>query len=458
MNSTSLLRSRSLLAAFLIGVSAFFTARLFVLIDQKAVNILFWDQWGFLTPLFEGKTGWWTLFSYQAGAHRMGVGFFLIQLLAKWTHWNTRADAFAILALIFLAMLLAFVLKKRIFGSFSPWDALIPAVFLTAAQYEIFIGTPDESAAAMPLLLLVLLCLAWTIDRLAVRLPLVLALNFGLIFTGYGFLIAPVTIAVFAVELYHAVRDHSRSAMVAAGIGITGSIASVLIYFHDYLFVPEAQCYGFSVVNLVKYPVFMGVVFSKFVGLDYTDQRWPTLILGGLLLAVMLVAFIYTGAKFWARRSPEKTACRVTVILFAYSLVFCASAAVGRVCLGMAAAQSSRYMTLIIPAFLGLYFSILTIGRLGSIPYGRLIALTGVAVIVLLGQLPYRGHDVWVIQFYSEDKASWKNCYLAYEDIPRCNQLTNYQINPFVDADLRSKLDYLKQNRLNLYLDYPPRP
>lgn len=341
-SSSSFLRSRSLLAAFLVGVSAFFAARLFVLIDQKAVNILFWDQWGFLTPLFEGKTGWWTLFSYQAGAHRMGVGFFLIQLLAEWTRWNTRADAFAILALIFAAMLLAIALKKRVFGSLSAWDALIPAIFLTVAQYEIFIGTPDESAAAMPLLLLMLLCLAWTMDRPAVRLPLVLTLNFLLIFTGYGFLIAPVTIAVFGVELYHTVRNRSRSAMAAAGIGMIGSIGSVLLYFRGYQFVPEAQCYGFSAANLVKYSLFMGVTFSKFVGLDYTDQRWPTLIFGALLLAVMLAAFLYQGTGFFSGRNPGKTNYRAAVILIAYSLVFCASAAVGRVCLGMAAAQSSR--------------------------------------------------------------------------------------------------------------------
>ncbi|HVN55181.1 MAG TPA: hypothetical protein VMT46_12685 [Anaerolineaceae bacterium] len=110
-------------------------------------------------------------------------------------------------------------------------------------------------------------------------------------------------------------------------------------------------------------------------------------------------------------------------------------------------------MTLIIPAFLGLYFTLLTVHWPGRDSLVRQAALAGLALIVLAGQLPYRGHDQWVIRFYSEDKARWKNCYLTFEDVPRCNQLTNYQINPIADTDLRWKLDYLKQNHLNLYLD-----
>jgi len=100
MGSTSFLRSRFTTAALLAGASVLLAGRLFALVSQKAVNILFWDQWGFLSPLFQGKTGW-ALFTTQAGSHRMGVGFFLIQLLAGLTHWNTRADSFAILALVF---------------------------------------------------------------------------------------------------------------------------------------------------------------------------------------------------------------------------------------------------------------------------------------------------------------------------------------------------------------------
>ncbi len=49
------------------------------------------------------------------------------------------------------------------------------------------------------------------------------------------------------------------------------------------------------------------------------------------------------------------------VILLGFSLTFSAATAVGRVCLGPEGARASRYLTLLIPAFLGIYFSILAI-------------------------------------------------------------------------------------------------
>jgi len=448
MGSTSFLRSRLATAALLIGTSFLFAVRLFLLVYQKSVNILFWDQWDFLTPLFQGQKGW-TLFITQIGSHRMGIGYFLIQLLAGWTHWNTRADSFAILALVVLAMLGALVLKKRVFGSLSAWDVLIPAIFLTVTQYEIFIGVPNESAGALPLFLLIVFCLAWTIDRMAVRLPIILIINFLMIFTGYGFLIAPVTIAIFGLELYKAIRGQSRAAAIAAGVGLLVSIGSILFYFRGFQFGQASQCYGFSASNLVKYPVFMGVTFAKFVGLDYSDQRWISIIFGCLILAMVVGALIYQGVKLLALNNAGNKVSLSIIILTSYGLIFSASAAVGRMCLGMTGASSSRYVTLIIPAFLGLYFFLLTIGR----PRTGRLALVILVLIALLGQLPFQGHDLWVIHFFSEDKASWKACYLTYEDVKRCNQLTDFQIYTEYNARLQTELDYLKQHHLNLYLD-----
>jgi hypothetical protein len=55
------------------------------------------------------------------------------------THWNTRAESLALGAVVFLAMVFAFFLKKRLFGkAISFPDVAIPLIFLTPAQYETF--------------------------------------------------------------------------------------------------------------------------------------------------------------------------------------------------------------------------------------------------------------------------------------------------------------------------------
>ena len=424
--------------------------RLFVLIDQKAVNILFWDQWDFLTPLFEGR-GPWELFNWQHGLHRMGVGYFLIQALAEWTGWNTRADSFAILALVILAGLAALVLKKRLFGSLSAWDLLIPLIFLTASQYEIFIGTPDESAGAFPLLLVVLLCLAWTIDPPAVRLPAVLVINLLTIFTGYGFIAAPITAALFAGQLFADVRVRPRSQAWISGVGLLGSLGSIAWFMNGYIFFPNTGCAGVRPSDLVRFPLFSGVMFARFIGLDFTILRWPTIILGMILLSIftgMLGFLIY---KVIVRRVSNGKTWRSIIFLAGFSLLFSLSAAVGRFCMGMASAQASRYMTLLIPAFLGLYFFLLAIPKPGL----RHLSVGVLAAAVLCAQLPYGSNDLRIIHFYSVEKENWKTCYLTYENIELCNQRTNFQIYPTNDARLQSRLDYLKQNRINLYLDDP---
>jgi hypothetical protein len=49
-------------------------------------------------------------------------------------------------------------------------------------------------------------------------------------------------------------------------------------------------------------------------------------------------------------------------------------------------------------------------------------------------------------------KRAWQGCYLKYEDINYCNQVTGYP--PHWDAEathLKEKLAYLKRNRFSLF-------
>jgi hypothetical protein len=448
MDHKQLLHSKTI-ALILIGAAfTILGIRLFILVNQYSVNLLFWDQWDFLTPLFQGKD-LWTLFNWQHAQHRMGIGYLLIRFLAEVTHWNSRADAFAILVLILIATLCTLVLKKRIFGSISIWDVLIVLICLTTAQYETLIGTNNESYTAFPLLLLILFCLAWTIERKLIRLPIIIIIFFTLIFTGQGFIAIPIPFILFGMDLFQSLKDHDRRGSLLAGIGLLGSIGPVLLYFKDYVFNPAVDCFGFVPINLIKYPIFMSVTFARFVGLDFTVNKWLSIICGLILVPTLLIVFLIQAKRVVTDRDPGKKVAASIVILVGYSLLYSASAAIGRLCLGIASAQASRYMTLLIPAFVGLYFFITTIQRSKV----RHVLLTILLMGVVLGQIPFNSHDQGIIRFYSSDKQNWKECFLKYEDYQFCNQETQYQIYPRDDARIIMRLDYLKQNQLNLFLD-----
>src|SRR5437870_4836586 len=76
--------------------------RLFHLIDQYAVNILFWDQWDFYDPLFRNAS-LWDMFNYRHGPHRQGLGYFLIKWVAGISRWDSRADIFSIAVVMCVA-------------------------------------------------------------------------------------------------------------------------------------------------------------------------------------------------------------------------------------------------------------------------------------------------------------------------------------------------------------------
>src|SRR5207302_75098 len=58
-------------------------------VDKYAVNVFFWDQWDFYIPVFHGQ-GWWEIFDYQYGNHRLGIGVLISSWLAPLGGWDAR--------------------------------------------------------------------------------------------------------------------------------------------------------------------------------------------------------------------------------------------------------------------------------------------------------------------------------------------------------------------------------
>ena len=66
-----------------------------------------------------------------------------------------------------------------------------------------------------------------------------------------------------------------------------------------------------------------------------------------------------------------------------------------------------------------------------------------------------RKSDIVTILWFTNGKNQWKTYYFQTEDIEKANALSGFKIYPDAKAtNLEKKLNFLKENRLNLYLDY----
>jgi hypothetical protein len=140
MNSIHTDRKKILVNVLATALCFFIVIRWFILINKYSINMLFLDQWDFLGGLFE-KRNLWELFIWQHGPHRQGVGFFLTKIVADFSNWNTRVECFMIGIVLCFAALTAIFLKRKITGTLSVFDVLIPLLYLSPLQFELFANT-----------------------------------------------------------------------------------------------------------------------------------------------------------------------------------------------------------------------------------------------------------------------------------------------------------------------------
>jgi hypothetical protein len=206
-------------------------------------------------------------------------------------------------------------------------------------------------------------------------------------------------------------------------------------------------------------------MFSRFL-LRSSNLLLITFVGAAFLLATLMVLAIHLSDL--ARNGP-RPAPLVGVALLSYTLLFSATTAVGRNCLGLPeAAQASRYVTLMIPAFLGLYFYLLSRQPANGADVARTISgsaragggsrttratfvLPVFVALLLAGAVMKKTRDLGL---FSEHRRAWADCYRETEDINGCNQFTHFKIFPNPESTgLKQKLDFLKERHLNLFAD-----
>jgi hypothetical protein len=421
-------------------VAAILAYRFYRVVTTYAVNLFFFDEWDIYDGLFHASP-WWHFFMHQHGPHRQGLGVTIVAWLLRGTNWDSRVQAYAIAAAIVLAMALAIRLKTIILGPLWFFDVIIPVIFLGLGQWEILLSGPGPSAQAFPLLLLVAYSLAWVQKKVWLRYTAIAVLNFLLIYTGYGIFVAVITLTLLLLDCYHRVKMR-RGNVIAPFLAWVASAASLASFFHGYVFNPAVDCYHFPYRNPAAYPWFMGLMFAKFLGIKH-GVVFPALV--GIAVVIVLAGVLVRNLWLVLQGGGAQDGGLVVVILTGYSLLYAGAAAIGRVCLGMEAAGSSRNLTLLIPGFLGIYFHLL-MSRRG---HHRTLLVTALLVAVLPGCIQ-RNHKE--IESFSAMKHAWKDCYRASENVQYCDSFSHLQLYPWPDTiHLQDKLNYLKRNRLNLY-------
>ncbi len=259
-----------------------------VVVCRHSVNLLFWVQWEFCEPLFAHASLWRT-FTWQHGPHREGIGLVFDRLVLDWTHWSDRAEGLLIVAVILAAASFAVWLRVKIFGKLDYADVVIPCLFLTLAPMDILIGVPNPSYSAFPELLIMLYCLAWMIRREPARYSSIVVLNFLLVYTGFGFFMGIVTLALLALDIGRTVRVSPRRATLPVAVLGLAAI-SLASFFYQYKWIPAVHCFVFPDPHPLNYPWFVSLMLTFFVGV----RRSLVLatVLGGLLTVVIVVLLL----------------------------------------------------------------------------------------------------------------------------------------------------------------------
>ncbi|MFT3781472.1 MAG: hypothetical protein QM790_05590 [Nibricoccus sp.] len=431
--------------AFLLGIAAVFCAlacRQHQFVNRYAVNMMFMDQWSIYRPLFEEQSGW-AGFTLQHGPHRQGVGFAVIELLAKAGAWDSRWDAFSVSWTLIAAAVVALVLFRK-FGARSLVAFLaVPLLYFNIRQWEQFAGASNISHGAMPMLLVTLYALVWLIEKRPLRWLLLAVLSFCAIFTGFALYVGVISLGLLALEsrtLFKGGQKRDAWLCVSALVFV---LCSWALFFQGYRFgAQETVPVGIpsKATNVAHFALVMLANAHGVSGVGIVATS-----VGFIITLAMLAMVVYHGFALM-KEGPARQPQRAVIFCFAaFVLLYCATAAWGRAPEGIQAARASRYVTLLIPAGLAV---VLQLSLLGDRWLYRLVQ-AGYVVFLAVFTLQLRPADLKQAEAFRTFREEWKRLYLASHDASGTDAALGEQIFP--GGGIGPQLRYLEDHKLNLF-------
>lgn len=442
-------RRRELLTfAAIAGAFVLAFLRLASLVAGTAVNLPFQDQWDLLRPMFAGA-GPWACFVLQHGPHRQGLGGLINWALYTATGWDVRAEAWAGCAILALAALAALGLARRLRGRLHWSDAAWPLLFMATVNWETMLLTANISHGLLPLLLTLLLALAWTVPSAARRAALLVVGGFLALFTGFA---ACAFVVCAGLALLRAVRPAAGETgpviwrwLVPAGLAV-----AVVLFAQGYTWQPAVPNWRFPVDNVSDYPRFLALMYANLAG--WRELSATAGLIGAAALALVLAAFAWALHGVWQGQSA---AAAPVLLLTGTSLVYGAFTAVGRLPAGIEAAFMWRYLPLLLPAVAGVALAAgQAVAPLRSLGWRALpgVALLFAALVVWGNFKPDRYAAV-----VAGGKRLWIKNYLATHDLAEANRRADFFVYR-ADADgawLAARLRWLEERKLTFFRDAP---
>jgi hypothetical protein len=210
--------------------------------------------------------------------------------------------------------------------------------------------TPNIAHTILPLLLLVLLSVAWTIRHTSCRIVAIGMLGGLSLFTGFGIcaMVASIAIAYFLVlrvQTDQAVPDRVQSLTILLCL-----LCAVVLFSLGYRWSPAVPGWHFPVTPWWDYGRFAALMFTNLVG--WRAITPASVALGSIVQVLVFAVFVAATLSIWKRNSSNHILC--VWLLIASSLVFVAMTAIGRLPVPLEAAFMWRYLSLVMPpAILG---------------------------------------------------------------------------------------------------------
>ena len=424
-------------------------------------NVMFMDQWDFFYALFYDR-GWWARFIHQHGPIREGLGFVISAWILEATNLDVRYDSVWIATLLLAATVLALRLKSKMRGPLGFIDAWIPVLFLSLGQFETVVLTPSASHSIAPLALMLVAANVWLSPRPSIRYGVAAAIAFTLTFTGFGLFAGAVIAVLFAAGVVrHAWRREYRMAWLAAG-GLAIVVVSWVLFSKRYIFQPAVEGFRFPWTPWTDYLRFATLMVNFPTG--HTGASGAHYRMGSLLALVLATATARI-AWVWIKRRPSLND-EVQVLLMGSGLLFIAMTAVGRISLGVTGGEASRYLTLMLPAWLAVYLV------LGSSRLARPVATVCVWMLALApyptmasrpltewpGTFGLTNKALEVMRGFGASKAAWADVYLATGSSEAAQAAVLQPIYPDPAATrLDDKLRILRERKQSFFSGDPSR-
>ena len=183
--------------------------RTLLYVRRYSVDVIFWDQWDFLEPVFR-ELGALAQFDWQHGPHRQGLGDSSSPRCSAGADGASGPEALASALIVIAAALWP---GSRCAGRSAsrPGPTCRPAALPGQGWRRSSSGRRIPAHGPVPMALVFAIALAWTIRRPSSA-PSWPALGVLCVFTGFGFFVGLVQPLLFAAEWVHGRGDPPRRA------------------------------------------------------------------------------------------------------------------------------------------------------------------------------------------------------------------------------------------------------